>query len=81
MIGLKLQRPFIDNNGKVYEHLERHYAEDENGVKYKIRQVETGVIYDEAIDLYPCKYTYEATRELVEEVVDEPRNEFVEKNG
>lgn len=71
MIELKLQRPFIDENGKIYGHLERHYAEDENGVKYKIKQIETDVIYDEAIDLYPCKYTYEITNDTVEEVVDE----------
>ena len=68
MIELKLQRPYIDENGKVYEHLERHYAEDENGAKYKIKQIETGIIYDEAIDPYPCKYTYEVTEEPVEEV-------------
>lgn len=66
MIELKLQRPYIDFNGKVREKLERHYAEDENGVKYKIKQIETGVIYDEAVDLVPCKYTYEATNDKVE---------------
>ena len=71
MIELKLQRPYIDFNGKVIENLEKHYAEDENGVRYKIRQVETGIIYDEAVDLVPCKYTYEITEELVEEVIDE----------
>ena len=68
MIELKLQRPFIDDNGKVYDHLERHYAEDENGVRYKIKQIETGIIYDEAVDLYPCKYTYVATDALIEEL-------------
>ena len=73
MIELKLQRPFKDENGKVYEHLEKHYAEDENGVKYKVKQVETDKPFDEAVDLYPCKYTYTATEELVkvEEMVNE----------
>lgn len=71
MIELKLQRPFIDDKGKVYEHLEKHYAEDENGVRYKIKQNETGIVYDEAVDLLPCKYAYDTTEELVEEVLDE----------
>lgn len=71
MIELKLQRPFIDDNGVERANLEKHYAEDDNGVRYKIKQVETGIIYDEAVDLFPCKYTYEITNNIVEEVVDE----------
>ena len=63
MIELKLQRPYIKDN------LERHYAEDENGVKYKIKQNETGYIYDEAVDLTPCRYTYSITNEPVEQEV------------
>lgn len=35
----------------------RHYS-DEN---LKIRQIETGRIYDDAVDRFPCKYTYEET--------------------
>ena len=27
----------------------------------KIKQIETGVIYNEAIDATPCRYTYEET--------------------
>lgn len=27
----------------------------------KIRQIETGVVYDSALDIYPCPYTYEET--------------------
>ena len=46
--------PYIKN-------LVRHYAKDVQGNKYYIRQVETGVLYDEAIDVYPCRYTYEVT--------------------
>lgn len=41
----------------------RHYSD--KGVKLK--QVETGLIYDEAIDVIPCKYTYEETNEIVEQ--------------
>ena len=34
---------------------------------FKILQVETGVIYDEAIDLASSEYTYEETDEPIEE--------------
>ena len=27
----------------------------------KIRQIETGVVCDSALDIYPCPYTYEET--------------------
>ena len=43
------------------EHLVRHYSD--KGMKLK--QVETGVVYDEAIDLIPCQYTYEETDQRV----------------
>lgn len=39
-----------------------HYSD--NGLK--IRQIETGIIFDTADDLYPCKYTYEETNEPIE---------------
>lgn len=45
------------------EHLVRHYSD--KGVKLK--QIETGVVYDEAIDQIPCKYTYEETSESAEQ--------------
>jgi hypothetical protein len=31
----------------------------------KLLQVETGDVYDEAIDLVPCQYTYEETDEKI----------------
>lgn len=46
-----LKTEILDNN------LIRHYS-DEN---FKIKQIETGIIYDEAIDVMPCRYTYEET--------------------
>ena len=27
----------------------------------KVRQIETGIVYDSAMDIYPCPYTYEET--------------------
>lgn len=52
------------------DKLIRHYAEDSKGNKYYIKQVETGIIYAEAVDVIPCKYTYVATDEKIEEVED-----------
>lgn len=51
------------------------YVTREDGVKlyrtystedYKIRQIETNAIYDEAIDVENANYTYEETNEKVE---------------
>ena len=41
----------------------RHYSDK----RMKLKQVETGFVYDEAIDVIPCKYTYEETNEIVEQ--------------
>lgn len=38
----------------------------------RIRQVETGAIYDEAIDVEGAPYTYEETDEKIEEAPIEP---------
>ena len=35
----------------------RHYSDQQ----LKIRQIETGRIYDDAVDRYPCQWTYEET--------------------
>jgi hypothetical protein len=44
----------------------KHYAEDEQGVKYYIKQVETGVEYSEAVDIIPCRYSYVVTEKVVQ---------------
>lgn len=64
---LKTQYPYIDENGNERANLIKHYAENENGEKFYIKQVETGVEYSEAVDVYPCRYTYEATERKVEQ--------------
>lgn len=51
-------------------NLYRTYS-DEN---YRIRQIETGNIYDEAIDVENAPYTYEETEEKIE-VEGEVQNE------
>ena len=50
-------------NGTLIRHC------SDNGVK--LLQVETGIMYDEAIDIIPCKYTYEETNEPVAQVEEE----------
>lgn len=75
MIELKQQYPFVDDEGTVREDLIKHYAEDENGKKYLILQKETGVKYGEAVDVYPCRYTYEVTNE---EIIEQPEEEVKE---
>ena len=39
----------------------RHYS-DKN---MKIRQIETGIVYEDAVDVLPCRYTYEETDEPI----------------
>lgn len=38
---------------------------------FKIRQIETGIVYDEAIDVENCGFTYEETDEKIESEVKE----------
>ena len=44
---------------RIGENLIKHYSDTENT---KLLQVETGIIYDEAVDTYPCQYTYSEVR-------------------
>ena len=77
MIQLKIQYPFIDRKGNANSNLIKHYAEDENGIQYYILQKETGIKYSTAIDVYPCRYTYRVTDEVVEEI---PKSEKIKEN-
>lgn len=45
-------------------NLERRYSD----MGVMLLQVETGARYDEAIDVIPCRYTYEETEEPIEEM-------------
>ena len=42
---------------ETIDSLVHHYSDS----GYRIRQIETGVLYDDAIDIQPCPYTYEET--------------------
>ena len=67
MVEVKRQYPYIDENGNVRADLEKHYAENELGEKFYIKQLPTEIIYSEAVDVYPSRYTYEATEEKIEQ--------------
>lgn len=58
MIELKIQYPFIDDNGNVYLDLIKTYAEDENGILYNVKQLETGFEYSTAVDIADSYYDY-----------------------
>lgn len=46
----------------------RHYSDSD----FMIRQVETGALYEEAVDYIPCVYTYEETSVLIDSEEIEP---------
>ena len=49
------------------ENRERRYSD----AGMKLRQVETGILYDDAVDVIPCRYTYEETDEPIASVDEE----------
>ena len=59
------QYPYIDEFGVAHNNLIKTYTNDTTKT---LKQVETGALYDEAVDVYPCRYTYE-------EVDKEPEND------
>lgn len=48
------------------ENRERRYSD----LNVKIRQIETGVLYEDAVDIIPCPYTYEETDIPIEDETD-----------
>lgn len=56
------QYPYIDGNGNEKEDLIKTYS---NTGLY-ILQNETGEVYEEAVDLYPSRYTYTETSEYID---------------
>lgn len=65
---IKQQYPYIDWNDQPHDNLIRTYSDDETK---NILQVETGIVYDDAVDVYPCRYTYEEVDKPAEELVEE----------
>ena len=64
MIELKREYPYNGNSKLI-----KHYAQDENGELYKIKQVKTGFIFDEAVDAYPTNQEYLTTEECVRKTI------------
>ena len=64
MIELKREYPYNGNSKLI-----KHYAHDENGELYKIKQVKTGFIFDEAVDVYPNNQEYLITEERVQKLI------------
>lgn len=56
-----IREEILDNN------FVRHYSDE----GFKIKQIETNIIYSDAIDLIPCRYTYEETDEPLEYPLEE----------
>ena len=51
----------------------KHYSD----AGYMLLQVETGIKYSDPVDIYPCRYTYEETNELIE--VEEENENILEE--
>ena len=62
-MAIKTQYPYINANGVEKENFIKTYSD----IGLRILQNETGAVYDEAVDLYPSKYTYSETDEYIEE--------------
>lgn len=60
-----IREDLVENGDRI-----RHWSD----LNLKIRQIETGVVYDDAVDVVPCRYTYEETDEPID-VLDEPESE------
>lgn len=59
---------------------ERRYSD----TNVKLRQIETGNIYEDAVDVIPCRYTYEETDIPIEpiEILEEVNtNEDIERHN
>ena len=57
----------VDNGTRI-----RHYSD----ANMHIRQIETGVLYEDAVDIIPCEYTYEETDLPIEHPEEEENNEM-----
>lgn len=90
-IKLMTVYPFVDDTGRIMNNLVLTYACDIEGNKYYVKQLETGIEYDSAIDVAeiyidvdgyakgkPKYYTYEATNKKIEQPEEEQVEEIQE---
>lgn len=64
-MAIKQQHPYIDEHGVAHEDLIKTYSDE----GHKIIQLPTYCLFDEAIDRYPCRFTY------IEDKPEEPKEE------
>lgn len=70
-----IQETYIDEFGVRHENLIRTYS----NAKKVIKQLETGIEYDEAIDILPIRFTYAETDKDVykeNEIVEEMEKDY-----
>ena len=53
-----LKSEIIENGERIH-----HWSDAD----LKIRQIETGILYEDAVDNVPCRYSYKETDEPIEE--------------
>lgn len=58
-------------NTEIIEVNGRKLIKHESDSGKMIRQVETGIEYASAVDVFPCRYTYEETEKNIDEVSEE----------
>lgn len=58
---------------QVSEMCVRHWSDKD----VRLRQIETGELYDDAVDVIPCRFTYEETDEPIEDVPEEDNPEYL----
>lgn len=58
---------------QVSEMCVRHWSDKD----VRLRQIETGELYDDAVDVIPCRYTYEETDEPIEDVPEEDNPDYL----
>lgn len=59
--------PYVDEQRVEHENLVQHKSDEGK----QIIQLETGRIYDDAIDSYPCRYTYAEIIQPEEKEIEE----------
>lgn len=65
------QHPYVNAKGKSNSKLVKHYSDEGK----TLIQLETGREYEEAIDNYPCEYTYVEKPDEVENANEVPEDE------
>lgn len=60
----------------------RHWANESKSAEdatatFNIKQIETGVVYGEAVDVIPCRYTYEVTDEPIEHEEEATEQDYI----